>query len=155
MSLPAEIVEQAERLRGAINRHNHQYHSLDSPIISDVEFDQLFRELKSLEARYPGLVTEDSPTQRIGATPLSAFSQISHEMPMLSLENAFSEADLEDFERRIKARLGAFDVLEFVCEPKIDGVAISLLYVDGQLVRGATRGDGTTGEDVTQNVRTI
>ena len=155
MSLPAEIFEQAVRLRDAINRHNYQYHSLDSPIISDAEFDQLFRELKSLEAQYPELVTDDSPTQRVGATPLSAFSQIQHEMPMLSLENAFSEADLEDFERRIKTRLDTVDTLEFICEPKIDGVAVSLLYVDGQLVRGATRGDGTTGEDITQNVRTI
>ena len=155
MSLPAEIAEQAAHLREAIDRHNYLYHSLDAPVISDAEFDQLFLALRALEAQYPELVSDDSPTQRVGATPLSAFSQVSHEMPMLSLENAFSEADLEDFERRIKGRLATDDMIEFVCEPKIDGVAVSLLYVDGRLERGATRGDGMTGEDVTQNVRTI
>lgn len=155
MSLPAEIAEQAAQLREAIDRHNYLYHSLDAPVISDAEFDQLFQALKALEAQYPELISDDSPTQRVGATPLSAFSQVRHEMPMLSLENAFSEADLEDFERRIKGRLATDDVIEFVCEPKIDGVAVSLLYVDGRLERGATRGDGMTGEDVTQNVRTI
>ena len=115
----------------------------------------MFRELKTLEEQYPDLITDDSPTQRVGTEPLSSFSQIVHELPMLSLDNAFDEDDVRDFERRVMTRLQTEDTIEFACEPKIDGVAVSLLYEDGKLVRAATRGDGTTGEDITRNVRTI
>ncbi|MFT4632294.1 MAG: DNA ligase (NAD+) [Candidatus Azotimanducaceae bacterium] len=155
MPASSDSREEAAHLRQEINQNNYLYHALDSPQISDAAFDQLFRRLLALESEYPDLVITDSPTQRVGATPLGSFNQVQHELPMLSLENAFSEADLVDFERRIKARLEVSPNIEFVCEPKIDGVAVSLLYEQGRLVRGATRGDGTTGEDITQNVRTI
>ena len=151
----ADITAELERLRTLVNLHNHQYHALDAPTISDAEFDAMFRELKTLEEQYPDLITDDSPTQRVGTEPLSSFSQIVHELPMLSLDNAFDEDDVRDFERRVMTRLQTEDTIEFACEPKIDGVAVSLLYEDGKLVRAATRGDGTTGEDITRNVRTI
>ena len=149
------VQEQIERLRSAINRHNYLYHNQDEPEVTDAEFDRLFLALKSLERDFPDLVTADSPTQRVGAAPLEGFSQVQHEMPMLSLDNAFGDADMRDFDRRVKTRLGVDDAIGYVCEPKIDGVAVSLLYEQGRLVRGATRGDGSTGEDITQNVRTI
>lgn len=155
MSAPKAIVKEAKALRDSINRHNYLYHSLDAPEISDAEFDKLFRRLREIEADHPEIVTGDSPTQRVGAIPLDAFSQVSHELPMLSLENAFGDDDMRDFDRRIRARLEIDAAIEYTCEPKIDGVAVSLLYQDGLLVQGATRGDGTTGEDITQNVRTI
>ena len=155
MPASKSVKDQVARLREALNHHNYLYHTLDEPEISDAEYDRLFRELKTLEAEYPELVTDDSPTQRVGAAPLDAFSQVVHEMPMLSLDNAFGEDDMRDFDRRIRTRLGRDDEVEYACEPKIDGVAVSLLYENGRLVRGATRGDGTTGEDITQNVRTI
>ena len=155
MPVTMTIQDQVSRLREEINRHNYLYHSLDAPEITDAEFDRLFRELKSLEAGHPELVTEDSPTQRVGAAPLEAFSQVVHEMPMLSLDNAFGEDDMRDFDRRVRTRLDTEEQVEYACEPKIDGVAVSLLYDSGRLVRAATRGDGTTGEDITQNVRTI
>ncbi len=143
------------RLRADLNHHNYLYHALDEPAITDAEFDRLLRNLKELEALYPDLITDDSPTQRVGAAPLSAFSQVQHELPMLSLDNAFGPGDVEDFVRRIKTRLKAGEPIDFACEPKIDGVAVSLLYEEGRFVRGATRGDGSVGEDITQNVRTI
>ncbi|MCB1647062.1 MAG: NAD-dependent DNA ligase LigA [Pseudomonadales bacterium] len=155
MSIPREIAEEAASLRKTISYHNYRYHALDETEITDGEFDRLFQRLKSLEADYPELVTDDSPTQRVGAAPLASFSQVQHELPMLSLDNAFSKEDLIDFERRINSRLGSAQTITFTCEPKIDGVAVSLMYEDGKLVRAATRGDGTTGEDITQNVRTI
>lgn len=155
MAASKKIVSELERLRREINHHNYLYHSQDDPVISDLDFDSLFRDLKKLEADYPELVADDSPTQRVGATPLSSFSQVEHELPMLSLDNAFSEDDVFDFEQRIQARLESSDIIEYVCEPKIDGVAVSLLYENGKFVRGATRGDGTTGEDITHNVRTV
>ena len=151
----ADIVVEIERLRDEINHHNYAYHSLDAPEISDFEFDALFRALKALESDHPELITKDSPTQRVGSTPLITHAQVTHELPMLSLDNAFSEQDIVDFEKRIAARLNISESIEFACEPKIDGVAVSLMYEDGRLLRGATRGDGTTGEDITQNVRTI
>lgn len=150
-----EVVARIEALREAINHHNYQYHALDNPEISDAEFDQLFRELKQLEETHPDLVSEDSPTQRVGAIPLDAFTQVQHELPMLSLDNAFSEDDMHEFEKRVRSRLDVNQPIAYACEPKIDGVAVSLLYENGRLVRGATRGDGTTGEDITQNLRTI
>lgn len=143
------------RLRSEINLHNHLYHSLDNPQISDAEYDRLLQQLKSLEAEYPDLITLDSPTQRVGATPLSEFVTVVHEMPMLSLDNAFSDDDLLAFNKRIQDRLKTPTDIEFACELKLDGIAVSLMYHDGVLVRGATRGDGTNGEDITQNVRTI
>ncbi len=149
------VVQLVASLRQQINHHNHQYHTLDQPGISDAEFDRLFRDLKALEQEHPDLVSDDSPTQRVGSVPLPAFSQVQHELPMLSLDNAFGEDDMWDFDRRIKTRLELPADIGYDCEPKIDGVAVSLLYENGSLIRGATRGDGATGEDITRNVRTI
>ena len=153
--VPEEISAEAESLREALNHHNYLYHTLDEPQISDAEYDQLFRRLKEIEAEYPTLVTDDSPTQRVGSEPLEGFTQVQHERPMLSLDNAFSAEDLADFDRRVRSRLETEQQIEYVCEPKIDGVAVSLIYESGKLVQGATRGDGSTGENITQNVRTI
>ncbi len=144
-----------EILREAINRYNYRYYVLDDPSVPDAEYDRLMRRLLALEAKFPELITPDSPTQRVGDKPLPAFEQVAHEIPMLSLENAFNEEEMHDFERRLKDRLKSDVALEFACEPKLDGVAVSLLYENGLLVRGATRGDGTTGENITQNLRTI
>jgi DNA ligase (NAD+) len=145
----------AASLREQIDYHNYRYYVLDDPEISDAAYDALLRELQELEARYPALVTPDSPTQRVGAEPLKSFAEARHLLPMLSLDNAFEEAEVLAFEKRIRDRIGDEIEIEFAVEPKLDGLAISLLYEDGHLVRGATRGDGTTGEDVTANVRTI
>lgn len=155
MSVPEDVVKRVGELRLAIERHNYLYHSLDSPEIPDAEFDRLFDELKARERQYPAIITVDSPTQRVGSEPLSSFNQVQHEYPMLSLDNAFKIADLQDFDRRIKSWLAQEESVLYNCEPKIDGVAASLLYQDGVLVRGATRGDGNSGEDITANVRTI
>jgi DNA ligase (NAD+) len=147
-----------ESLRDRIRHHNYRYHVLDDPEIPDVEYDRLMRELQRLEAEYPDLVTEDSPTQRVGATPVAAFGTVQHATAMLSLENAFSEQDLREFERRLRQRLeleNDADEVIYAAEPKLDGAAVSLLYEGGKLVQGATRGDGTTGENITHNVRTI
>lgn len=148
---------QIQNLRDQLNHHNYQYYVLDDPSVPDAEYDRLFQQLKALERDNPEFVTKDSPTQRVGAQPLSAFSQIKHEMPMLSLDNAFSAEDMQEFNRRIldRLQLDGADSIEFACEPKLDGIAVSLLYEEGVLIRGATRGDGTTGEDITLNVRTI
>ncbi len=142
-------------LRDQINHHNYLYYVMDAPEIPDSEYDKLMRELEELEHKYPELVTRDSPTQRIGATPLAEFGEVRHEVPMLSLDNAFDEDEVLDFDRRVHERLGTNAQLDYTAEPKLDGLAISLVYEDGVLVRGATRGDGTMGEDVTQNIRTI
>ncbi len=147
--------ERAQWLRAEINRHNYQYYVLDEPLIPDAEYDRLLRELQQLEARHPELITPDSPTQRVGAEPLDAFGEVRHRIPMLSLENAFSEEEVRDFDRRVRERLGAKEEIVYAAEPKLDGLAVSLRYEDGLLVQGATRGDGARGEDVTQNVRTI
>jgi DNA ligase (NAD+) len=154
MSVPAEIRKRVEALRKEINHHNYLYYVLDAPEIPDAEFDRLMRELEELEARYPELVTPDSPTQRVGAAPLKEFAEVRHEVPMLSLANAFSDEEAREFDRRARERLGV-DRIDYAVEPKLDGLAISLRYEDGVLTQGATRGDGYTGEDVTQNVRTI
>ena len=146
-----------EVLRGQIRFHNYRYHVLDDPEIPDIEYDRLVRELQALEAKHPELITSDSPTQRVGAEPIGAFGTVQHQLPMLSLDNVFSEDELRQFHKRITDRL-QIDVateIEYAAEPKLDGAAVSLLYEDGQLIRGATRGDGTTGEDITHNVRTI
>lgn len=151
----AAVVATIEALREKLNHHNHQYHTLDTPEISDAEYDAIFQQLIRLETEYPGLVVAHSPTQRVGSVPLEGFQQITHQLPMLSLDNAFSDSDVVDFDQRISGSLALSSPIQYACEPKIDGVAISLLYQQGQLVRAATRGDGLTGEDVTQNVRTI
>ena len=145
-------------LRAELDQHNYRYHVLDEPSIPDVEYDRLFHELKALEAENPHLVTPDSPTQRVGSAALSAFTQVRHEIPMLSLGNAFEETDMLEFDRRVNEGLDlptASKKVEYSCEPKLDGLAVSLLYQNGALVRGATRGDGTTGEDISVNVRTV
>jgi DNA ligase (NAD+) len=156
MSTPApHIVAEAEQLRAEIHDHNYRYYALDEPQVPDAEYDRLMLRLREIESEYPQLITPDSPTQRVGAAPLSAFATVQHEMPMLSLDNAFSDEELINFNRRIQERLKHTDHIEFACEVKLDGIAVSLLYRDGILVRGATRGDGARGEDITQNVRTI
>lgn len=143
-------------LREQLDDWNYRYYVLDDPSVPDAEYDRSLRELQSLEAANPELIRPDSPTQRVGAKPLAQFRQVRHEVPMLSLENAFNAKDMTDFNRRLLDRLdGDFSELEYACEPKLDGIAVSLLYRDGVLERGATRGDGTTGEDITHNVRTI
>jgi len=144
-------------LRAELDEHNYRYYVLDEPSVPDAEYDRLFRELQALEADNPTLITVDSPTQRVGGSAQTAFSQVRHEIPMLSLGNAFAEGDLVDFDRRVTDGLDAAPgkAVEYSCEPKLDGLAVSLLYVDGQLQRGATRGDGTTGEDISANVRTV
>lgn len=143
------------RLREQINEHNYKYHVLDAPVISDAEYDQLFINLKSLEKEFPDLIASDSPTQRIGAAPLKVFSEVQHSIPMLSLDNAFDDQDIFDFDKRIHDRLKSEKPIEYCCEPKLDGLAISLRYKDGVLTQAATRGDGATGEDVTENIKTI
>lgn len=150
-----DVKKKILQLRNDINEHNYQYHVLDEPIISDAQYDKMFQELKALETAHPELITPDSPTHRVGAAPLKAFSEVKHDVPMLSLENAFSNEDIEAFDQRIHDRLKHLQDIEYCCEPKLDGLAISIRYVDGILIQAATRGDGETGEDVTQNVKTI
>ena len=142
------------QLRAEIAAHNHRYHVLDAPTISDSAFDAQMRELQALEAAHPELVTADSPTQRVGSPITGGFDEVRHDVPMLSLGNAFGDEDAREFFQRIADKLGRDDIA-FSVEPKIDGLAISLLYVDGILTRAATRGDGSAGEDVTHSVRTI
>ena len=154
MTAPDKILQEVATLRREINYHNRLYYTLDSPEIPDADYDALFDRLTELEQEYD-LVTPESPTRRVGSEPLVQFTQIIHEQPMLSLDKVFNEQDLQDFESRIKKRLGSEADLEYSCEPKVDGIAVSLLYVDGVLTRAATRGDGLTGEDITHNVRTI
>lgn len=150
------LQQQIDTLRQDLRRYEYEYHVLDNPTIPDAEYDRLFHQLKALEAAYPELITADSPTQRVGAKPLSGFAQIRHEIPMLSLDNAFSDEEFYAFVKRIEDRLIRLpDQLTFCCEPKLDGLAVSILYVNGVLTQAATRGDGTTGEDITANIRTI
>ena len=149
------VADEIESLRAQLRDHNYRYYVLDEPSIPDASYDRMMRRLQELEAEHPDLVTDDSPSRRVGGEALTEFRQVRHELPMLSLENAFSAGDLEEFERRIRNRLDTEDPIEYACEPKLDGVAVSLLYRDGKLERGATRGDGRTGEDITHNIRTI
>jgi len=149
-----KVKQRIAELRETINHHNYRYYVLDSPEISDAEYDELMRELRQLEAEHPELVTPDSPTQRIGAPPVEAFGVVEHPQPLLSLANAFSYEELAAWHKRVSKLLGGRQ-FDLVCEPKIDGLAIALTYVDGLLVTGATRGDGYRGEDITQNLRTI
>ena len=154
MSAPRAAEARARELRREIERHNRLYYVLDAPEISDAAFDELFRELEALEAAHPGLATPDSPTQRVGAAPSESFAEVTHRVPMLSLANAFADEDVAGFDRRCREGLGV-EAVEYSCEPKFDGLAVSLAYEHGHLVRGATRGDGSSGEDVTANLRTI
>jgi DNA ligase (NAD+) len=149
------IEQQITQLRTTLRHHEYLYHVLDTPEIPDAEYDRLMAELRSLEDAHPELITPDSPTQRVGAAPLSEFTQVRHEVPMLSLDNAFDEASYLAFNKRVQDRLKSAEAITFCCELKLDGLAVSLLYEDGVLVRAATRGDGTTGENITANVRTI
>ena len=152
--MTSDVVSRIDALKAALHHHNYQYHALDAPVIADSEYDQLFQALLALEKAHPDLLTEDSPTQRVGSEPLAGFTQIQHALPMLSLDNAFNAVDIADFHERVAERLGQVHV-RYCAEPKIDGVAISLLYEGGRFIRAATRGDGLTGEDVTMNARTI
>src|SRR5690554_4949951 len=153
----------AKQLREQIDQRNYSYYVLDEPSVPDAEYDRLFNELRALEEANPDIITADSPTQRVGGMASSAFGQVRHDVPMLSLGNAFAESDMLDFDRRVRRGLdlpegdllGGGAAVAYCCEPKLDGLAISLLYENGMLVRGATRGDGTTGEDITANVRTV
>jgi len=154
MAVKKKPEQRAEELREQIRFHNYRYYVLDDPQIPDAEYDRLLRELQALEETHPRLISADSPTQRVGAGPLSGFGEVHHEVPMLSLDNAFDDDELREFDRRVRERL-ELDELEYTAEPKLDGLAVSLLYEHGVLMRGATRGDGSTGEDITQNVRTI
>lgn len=151
----SDIAVRVEALRRALNRHNYRYYVLDDPEISDAEYDRLMQELIALEAAFPELKSADSPTQRVGAPPLEKFEGVRHSQPMLSLENGFDETDIREFDRRIRRLLKTDAEVAYTVEPKMDGVAIELIYRDGRLVTAATRGDGVQGEDVTVNVRTI
>lgn len=150
-----QIAQQIQALKKSLQHHNERYYQHDDPDISDAEYDALFRQLQALEEQYPALQTPDSPTHRVGATPLSAFKTVEHQLPMLSLANAFSLDDLHAFEKRIKDKLKTATNIHYTAEPKLDGLAVSVLYQDGQLTLAATRGDGQSGEDITENVRTI
>ena len=157
LNIPEVVHQRYQRLKSELNQYNHAYYVLDDPSVPDSEYDRLMRELQDIELQYAELQTPDSPSQRVGGTALDSFSQVKHEVPMLSLDNAFSDTEMVDFERRIKDRinLAQDQNLTYACEPKLDGVAVSLIYQKGLLIRGATRGDGSVGEDITANVRTI
>lgn len=154
MMIPETVKRRCNELRKEIEQHNYRYYVLDDPSVPDVDYDQLMNELITLEAQYPELITHESPTQRVGAKPLAEFPEVNHIVPMLSLANAFDEDDMKAFDKRIRDKLEV-DTIEYVAETKLDGLAVNLLYEDGKLALGATRGDGATGEDVTLNVRTI
>jgi DNA ligase (NAD+) len=154
-SIPQDILARVQELREQINYHNYRYYVLDDPVVSDAEFDRLLQDLTRLEEQYPELVTPDSPTQRVGAAPLEKFETVAHRQPMISLENAFSEAEAREFDERLKRFLRAAEDFHYVMEPKMDGTAIELVYERGRFTVGSTRGDGVRGENVTQNLKTI
>jgi DNA ligase (NAD+) len=149
-----QAADRVKALKAQIAHHDHRYYTLDAPEISDASYDALLRELKALEAAHPELITPDSPTQRVSGAPLDKFTRVTHRQPMLSLSNAFSDEDLQDFDERIRRGL-AVDAVDYTCEPKMDGLAIELVYEGGAFVQGSTRGDGVVGEDVTANLRTV
>ncbi|WP_241647384.1 NAD-dependent DNA ligase LigA [Rosenbergiella metrosideri] len=151
----ANLQQQVDGLRRELRHHEYQYHVLDAPEVPDAEYDRLMQQLRQIESEHPDLVTSDSPTQRVGARPLSAFESVHHEVPMLSLDNVFDETSFFAFIRRVNERLSGASGIEYCCELKLDGLAVSLLYEEGILTRAATRGDGATGENITQNIRTI
>lgn len=148
------VLQQIEKLRDLLQRWNYAYHTLDKPEVPDSEYDRVFQELLTLETQFPQFISSDSPTQRVGGTPLDSFSKVIHKLPMLSLNNGFTEEDLADFDRRAREKLN-IESIEYTAEPKIDGLAVSIRYEQGLLIQAATRGDGSIGEDITQNVRTI
>src|SRR5690606_23950213 len=148
-----DIKKRVAELHKLLHEYGHAYYVLDKPIVSDAVYDQLLQELISIEKEHPELVTPDSPTQRVGGAPLDGFKKVTHTYPMLSLSNAFNEEDLRDFDRRVRQSIG--DQYNYVCELKIDGLAINLRYENGVFVQGTTRGDGTVGEDITTNLKTI
>src|SRR6476620_2486717 len=150
----APLQPELERLRDEIRHHEYRYYVLDDPEVTDAEFDRLMNQLKKLEAGHPELITPDSPTQRVGGKPREGFVKVQHSVPMLSLDNAYSEEELRNWERRVHELSGRKDV-EYVCELKLDGMSLALRYESGKLLRGITRGDGSVGEDVTTNVRTV
>lgn len=152
---PEEASTRVEQLRAELREHNYRYYVLDDPSITDIDYDRMMRELQELEGKYPQLLTPDSPSQRVGAAPLSAFETVEHRLPMLSLENAFDDQEIQDFDRRVRERLTNIDEIDYVAEPKLDGVAVSILYENGVLSYAATRGDGRQGENITANVKTI
>ena len=153
--IPQEVVARVQELREQINYHNYRYYVLDDPVISDAEFDRLLQELIGLEERYPRLLTPDSPSQRVGAAPLEKFETVRHRLPMISLDDAFSEGEVREFEERLQRFLRSPEPLQYVLEPKMDGCAIELVYEQGRFRVGSTRGDGVRGENVTQNLKTI
>jgi len=155
MAVPKSVAARAAKLRAEIERANYDYYVRDAPTLPDAEYDRLFRELLELERQNPALVTPDSPTMRVGVTPLAAFAQVAHATPMLSLGNAFGDGEVEAFDRRVREGLQAQGDVQYAAEPKFDGLAISLTYERGVFILGATRGDGHTGEDVTANLRTV
>lgn len=155
MSVPSHIKTEVERLRQELTQHNYRYYVLDDPLVSDAEYDRLFRQLAALETQYPELQDPLSPTQRIGAPPLTEFDQVRHSIPMLSLGNVLSREEMQEFQERIQRFLKSSALIEYVAEAKIDGVAVELVYEQGNLVVGSTRGDGVTGEDITQNLKTV
>ena len=154
MTVPASSKQRAAALHKELNQHSHAYYVLDRPTIPDAEYDRLFRELQALESEYPELISADSPTQRVGDAPLAAFASARHRLPMLSLNNGFSDEDIQAFDKRVRDALDA-GAIDYFCELKFDGLAVNLTYERGVFIRGATRGDGATGEQVTANLRTI
>jgi DNA ligase (NAD+) len=150
-----KILQEVDRTRRKIEEYNYHYHVLDNPIVSDAEFDRLFKQLQAMEKAYPSLATHDSPTQRVGAKPKKEFTQVKHTIPMLSLENGFTEEEVLGFDRRLQDRLKNTTPIEYICEPKLDGLAVCIRYEGGILTQAATRGDGEVGEDITENIRTI
>ncbi|TSA21714.1 NAD-dependent DNA ligase LigA [bacterium] len=154
MAVSASIVKRVEGLRARLRDHDHRYYVLAQPTIEDAEYDRLMKELLDLEAAHPELVTPDSPSQRVGGQPTKEFPAVTHDVPMLSLSNTYNEDEVRDFDRRVRSALGQ-EPFKYVCELKFDGVAVSLRYSNGMFVRGATRGDGTRGDDITQNLKTI
>ncbi|MDX3774443.1 NAD-dependent DNA ligase LigA [Chromatiaceae bacterium AAb-1] len=154
-TMTQHLQQQVAQLRQQLNHYSYRYYVLDDPSVPDAEYDQLFQQLQQLEAQHPELVSADSPTQRVGAAPLSKFGEVTHTVPMLSLDNAFDDASFQAFCKRIADRLDSSNAFSFCCEPKLDGLAVSIRYEQGRLVQAATRGDGYTGEDITSNIRTI
>jgi len=155
MTAKNQAAKRVEALRGQIDDANYRYYVLDNPTLSDAEYDRLLRELQDLEAKFPELVTPDSPTQRVGAAPLAAFATVKHSLPMTSMDNAMDETELREWDARVRKGLEGDEAVSYTAEPKFDGVSVNLRYEEGRLVQASTRGDGVTGEDVTTNVRTI
>jgi len=150
-----QLEKKVQSLREQLQEHNYRYYVKDDPTVSDTAYDKLFHALRKIEEEHPDLLSSDSPTQRVGAKPLEGFTQVTHRIPMLSLGNVFNDDELVDFDRKVRERLESEKTVEYTCEPKIDGLAVSLLYIDGKLTQASTRGDGSVGENVTENVRTI